>query len=520
MRLILLGFGEGDSQTSTRHPQHPPALPWNTASAGRVSIPKMPGRVLRVAAAAAAAVAAAAAAAGAAGAAPPSGAAARAAVLADVLATCQFDPSMGTFPVEALWQSGNTLEALSNAMLAAGSTEFAPLLAAAYLRTAPVLDTCFDDHQWWLLAWVRAYQAVGDPLYLQRAGQIFDFVAAQGWTDAPCGGGVLWCPPPTSAYKNAVTNELFITAAMELAPYEAALGKPSGFYVGWASKAWSWLESSGMIGADGLINDGLDGTTCANNNGTTWTYNQGVLLDGLALLSAATGNASIAGAAESVARATFALLTSGGVLVEPCGGGCDGDQHIFKGVFVRHLAKMAAIDTAFAPEAGAFLAANAAAAVANASCSGSNVFGLDWRGPCTSPTVATTSAALDLLTAAAAVAPPPALAPGAAAPWTALGPGTCVDAGNGNATAPACVVFGVNVTEGQCAAAAAADPSALAYEFQVQCSLVDKFNLCRVRSPAAAPGACPAGWAFQAGTGGTAVTGTVPGNLTLCVVRG
>ena len=44
-----------------------------------------------------------------------------------------------------------------------------------------------------------------------------------------------------------------------------------------------------MIGASGLVNDGLtaDGR---NNGGTTWTYNQGVILGGLAALHEITGD--------------------------------------------------------------------------------------------------------------------------------------------------------------------------------------------------------------------------------------
>ncbi|KAF9009865.1 hypothetical protein BDZ89DRAFT_1167817 [Hymenopellis radicata] len=49
--------------------------------------------------------------------------------------------------------------------------------------------------------------------------------------------------------------------------------------------AWTWLDSTGMQGDNGLFNDGLtkDGT-CANNGQTQWTYNQGVVLVGLGYL--------------------------------------------------------------------------------------------------------------------------------------------------------------------------------------------------------------------------------------------
>lgn len=52
-------------------------------------------------------------------------------------------------------------------------------------------DKCYDDHQWWLLGWVRAYEATGNVSYVQRAAEVFDYVAAHAWTPQ-CGGGVLW----------------------------------------------------------------------------------------------------------------------------------------------------------------------------------------------------------------------------------------------------------------------------------------------------------------------------------------
>ena len=54
-------------------------------------------------------------------------------------------------------------------------------------------------------------------------------------------------------------------------------------------------------GVRACVNSGND--TCVNNNQTTWTYNQGVFLNGLTSLAAATGNASIAAVAAGVLKA-------------------------------------------------------------------------------------------------------------------------------------------------------------------------------------------------------------------------
>jgi predicted alpha-1,6-mannanase (GH76 family) len=85
--------------------------------------------------------------------------------------------------------------------------------------------------------------------------------------------------PTTSGYKNAITNELFLTLAVLLHQRN-----PAGGYLTWAQREWDWFSSAGLIGPDGLVNDGLT-AACQNNGGTTWTYNQGVILGGLAACS-------------------------------------------------------------------------------------------------------------------------------------------------------------------------------------------------------------------------------------------
>lgn len=441
---------------------------------------------------------------------------ARALVVADRLARCEYGTTSGSWANEALWQSGNTLEAFANLAIAQGNaTLYAQLFQNSYLRTAPVLDQCFDDHQWWLLGWVRAYEATGEVLYLERAAQVFDYVVAYGWT-AQCGGGVLWCPenPGTNGYKNAITNELFLAAAMRLHPYETVLGRAPGFYLSWAQREWDWFAGSGLVNDAGLVNDGLNGS-CVNNNQTTWTYNQGVFLDGAARLSAATGNASALAVASRVAAAAMTLLVvnSGSpIMAEPCGGsGCDGDQQIFKGVFVRHLSALlqsGAAGPALTAQARAFLAANAASLLANASCAQGGGYGLLWQGPCgANVSVATSSAGLDLLTAAslaevASAVPPPAL--------VALGLGNCVD-GSG-AAMPNC--YNANTTEAACAAALAADSRAVAYDFSQPCGPGLR-GFCRVRT-LAGNGSCAPGWGFDGGPA-TSVSAADGSSLTVCV---
>ena len=136
----------------------------------------------------------------------------------------------------------------------------------------------------------------------------------------------------SSEYVNAITNELFLSSAMELHPYATLVGRPVDYYLTWAVKEWEWFVNSGMINAHFLINDGLNAVAsggCVNNNQTTWTYNQGVLLNGAVLLAAATGNDSIRVMAERVASATMVYLSnSEGVLEEPCANGDCGQVRV------------------------------------------------------------------------------------------------------------------------------------------------------------------------------------------------
>ena len=441
----------------------------------------------------------------------------RALVVADRLAQCEYSTTSGSWGNEALWQSGNTLEAFANLAIAQGNaTLYAQLFQNSYLRTAPVIDQCFDDHQWWLLGWVRAYEATGEALYLERAAQVFDYVVANGWT-AQCGGGILWCPesPGTDGYKNAITNELFLTSAMKLHPYETALGRAPGYYLAWAQREWDWFSGSGLVNSQSLVNDGLNGS-CSNNNETTWTYNQGVLLDGAARLSAATGNNSALTVASRIAAAAMTLLVAAPgsvVMAEPCSGGCGGDANMFKGIFVRHLSALlqsGAAGPELTAQARDFLAANAASLLANASCAQGEGYGFLWQGPCgTNVNVASSSAGLDLLTAAS-LAEVSGARGEASPPLVVLGLGNCVD--SSGAAMPNC--YNANTTEAACAAALTADPRAVAYDYWQPCG-PGPWGFCRVRTLAGA-GSCAPGWGFDSGAA-TNVTASDGSSLTVCV---
>ena len=82
-----------------------------------------------------------------------------------------------------------------------------------------------DDTGWWALAWISAYDLTGDARYLQTAQRDVDFM--WGNHDDVCGGGLWWTV--NRGYKNAISNELFVQAAAELAQRlgDGGLGVPA-----------------------------------------------------------------------------------------------------------------------------------------------------------------------------------------------------------------------------------------------------------------------------------------------------
>jgi predicted alpha-1,6-mannanase (GH76 family) len=213
---------------------------------------------------------------------------------------------------------------------------------------------------------------------------------AAGWDDA-CGGGLWWTRRKT--YKNAIPNELFLPIAGRLHQ------RAAGGYLDWALREWQWFSSSGMIGPAGLVNDGLT-AACANNGQPTWTYNQGVILGGLAALHEITGDPAYLRQGEVIADATLSRLTDqSGILTEPCeGAGCNGDQTQFKGIFVRNLHEFYPLSGK--PAYRAFLLANADS-VWDSDRNAADQFGLRWAGPFDRADASRQSSALEVLTAAA-----------------------------------------------------------------------------------------------------------------------
>jgi predicted alpha-1,6-mannanase (GH76 family) len=314
-----------------------------------------------------------------------------------------YNPRTGLWKTAGWWNCANALTAVIQHSQRTGEGRYRYVIETTFGRAQRVhpgfSNEYYDDDGWWALAWIAAYDLTGEPKYLDLARALFAGMAA-GWDDV-CSGGVWWTR--RKDYKNAIPNELFLLIAARL--HQRAASPASG-YLDWALREWRWLRGSGLIGPAGLVNDGLT-PDCVNNGGTTWTYNQGVIIGGLVVLHEITGDDAYLEQAAGIAAAALRDLTvPPGILAEPgeeqtTAG--DRDRPQFKGIFMRNLYELYLRSPR--PEYRDFILANAASLWRNAT-NRRNQAGLAWAGPFDRADAARQGAALDALNAAVGVAGP------------------------------------------------------------------------------------------------------------------
>ncbi|KAL8688877.1 MAG: hypothetical protein Q9218_005319 [Villophora microphyllina] len=225
------------------------------------------------------------------------------------------------------------------------------------------------------------------PQFAHRARLFYD-LASKGWDTSLCGGGMVW-NPYLAPYKNAITNQLFVSASISMYLYFPGDHNSSPFsirnpvrqstkvppakahdpqYLENAVEAYQWLKTSGMTNRKGLYVDGFHITGWrGGNNGSVgtgkcdlrdekvYTYNQGVVLSGLRGLWEATGSMAYLEDGHQLIRNVIAAtgwdtrgtrwrwqwsgLGRNGVIEEACDstGTCSQNGHAFKGIFFHHL---------------------------------------------------------------------------------------------------------------------------------------------------------------------------------------
>lgn len=305
-----------------------------------------------------------------------------------------FDFTTGLWGKQGWWHDANSLTALIDFSRATGTKQYLPGIDRTFTANIErrfLINKFYDDEGWWALAWIDAYDLTGDKRYLTAATTIFNDMTT-GWDDT-CGGGLWWTRDRT--YKNAIPNELFLSVAARLA--NRSKGRLRKGYIHWADREWNWLQGSPMLEDDHLFSDGLD-SECHDNHRRKWSYNQGVVLGGLAELSRIPGHAGILGQADTIADAAILRLSDkNGILHESCEPTCSGDGTQFKGIFIRNLAQLN--QRSAQPRYIQFIRVNADSLVENAQGPGHS-FGLIWSGPPGNNSSISQTAAIDALNAA------------------------------------------------------------------------------------------------------------------------
>ncbi|KAH8812969.1 glycosyl hydrolase [Xylogone sp. PMI_703] len=360
----------------------------------------------------------------------------------DVLQKEYFEVWQGIWPTTIDWTSavmGTFVSASLSSLSASFSVPFSPaepgsesdkaaenlinkfysqLVSSYFGQDAFALrQQAFDDMLWVVLGWLESIKFItihstlhyksrdGSPWYgkqwvsaFAHRARIFWELAAKGWDTTLCDGGMVWSPY-LEPYKNAITNELYITASVSMYlyfpgddndapfkfedPQKPILAPPHDRkYLIAAINAYNWLVNSNMTNAKGLYVDGFHisryqrpgqdnnytspNTRCDARNEMVYTYNQGVLLSGQRGLFEATGRKMYLEDGhwliESVIAATgydlyldhvtpekdgddnglgrWYGLGRRGVLEEACdsAGQCSQDGQTFKGIFFHHFA--------------------------------------------------------------------------------------------------------------------------------------------------------------------------------------
>jgi predicted alpha-1,6-mannanase (GH76 family) len=288
---------------------------------------------------------------------------ARARVAADVLMS-SYEPGKAWFP-SSWWNSAVALQTIGDYMQRTGDRRYLGQLDNTFekdkgvfppgvLSGDPLLGNftsrAIDDSEWWGLTWLQAYDLTRNPKYLDMAITIANYVDGY-WDPATCGGGAWWNAERT--YKNAVTNGLWIRLTAEL--HNRIPGDT--LWLSRSRTAWAWFQHSGMINANGLVNDGLT-DACTNNGQNVWTYNQGLAIGAGLELWRATRDPAILASVRHLADAAIGpnALVADGVLNESCdvtSQTCDDNAKQFKGIFMRYWTDL--VDTTRDPRYAAFL---------------------------------------------------------------------------------------------------------------------------------------------------------------------
>lgn len=190
----------------------------------------------------------------------------------------------------------------------------------------------YDDNAWVGLEYVRAYQNLGDAVYLTKAEEALRFTLS-GWSDA-MGGGIYWRQGDDSS-KNTASNGPAAVLALQL--YQLT-GKSE--YLDWGVRILDWLKGL-KANESGVYWDNL------RKNGDidrqTFTYNAGTVIHANVLRYNITGEESHLREARGIALASYAYFAPARAAWQPR---LFPATPWFNAVLARGYASLAAVDSA------------------------------------------------------------------------------------------------------------------------------------------------------------------------------
>jgi hypothetical protein len=151
-------------------------------------------------------------------------------------------------------------------------------------------DHYYDDNEWLVLDFLETCDLTHDKTYLDRASEVFRYVASGESRDL--GGGIWWRPAHDA--KNTCSNAPAICGALRLYQYTHDPG-----LLETARRLYKWTNTH-LQDADGLYFDGLNANGSLEK--TKWSYNTAMMIRSNILLYRITHEKAYLDEAERVAH--------------------------------------------------------------------------------------------------------------------------------------------------------------------------------------------------------------------------
>lgn len=155
-------------------------------------------------------------------------------------------------------------------------------------------DRYYDDNGLVGMDYMESYFNTKNPLYLQRAKEVFKFILS-GWNE-DLGGGVTWLEGHNDQ-KPACTNGMATLTALKI--YQ---GSKEPYYLDQGKKFYSWMYNTLRDSTGVIANDIKPG---GKLNRTFWTYNTGSLIEAAVLLYQFTGEKQYLQQAQQLAADSY-----------------------------------------------------------------------------------------------------------------------------------------------------------------------------------------------------------------------